>query len=100
MTGREDREGWAEYLHIPSGSRAQHHIEMAPSRTLRHAALAVWLAGGGLWVLLTLVLMLADPSGDVARGPHTVLFLVSAVVWSLLDLPVLKLSRRRDRAEE
>ena len=82
--------------HFPSQPGYQHDGEVPASRSLRLLALAVWLAGGGLWVLLTLMLMLADPSDDVDRGPHTVLFLASLAVWCLVCLPLLKLARRRD----
>ena len=68
---------------------------MTASRALHLLPLAVWLAGGGLWVLLTLMLMLADPPGDVDRPFHTVLFLVSVAVWLLVAIPLLKLARRR-----
>lgn len=68
---------------------------MTASRPLRLLALAVWLAGGGLWLLLTLMLMLADPAGDVDRGFHTVLFLISVAVWLLVAIPLLKLACSR-----
>jgi hypothetical protein len=96
--GRQRRRAEPEReRHFQIGPNAVQDLPVARSRTVRLVALGIWLAGGGLWVLLTLMLMLADPAGDVDRGPHTVLFLVSLGVWSLLALPLVKLACRRNQ---
>jgi hypothetical protein len=37
--------------------------------------------GGGLWVVLSLMLWLSNPEGDVDRGPSGQVFAASLILW-------------------
>lgn len=63
-------------------------------RWIRWGVAALWLVGGGLWVLLTLMLWLSNPVDDVDRGPSMRLFIASLLVWLAMGAGVVAVHRR------